>query len=279
MKKRIRSFVRTLAAAALLALLPQSNALTVRADSPETYSVAYIEGTYNAWRYQPGAAFDEPKGHGPLSELLLKLKDGDSVVVYQVAAPKKELDLGSVKLGSLTIHQGTTAIVHTGGVRDCYVLAGAYAAINGDVATAHVYDTVTCNFNNNVLDMYLYLSRNPGSNIHCIGTVGYFKASYADTGDYYAAFCDIKANQDIYKGGHFNVPDWAYGSALSDEYLQAKAAAEAETAQTPSTGKNTSDEYDKVPKTGDSSPVFWLLLASAACFGGSCLLRKKEFCR
>lgn len=279
MKKRIRSLVFTLVAVALLMLLPQSNVLTVKADGPETYSVAYIAGTYNAWRYQPGSAFDEPKGHGPLSELLLKLKDGDNVVVYQVADPTKELDLGSVKLGNLTVHLGTTAIVRTGGVKECYVLAGAYTAINGDVTTAHVYDVTSCNFNNNVLDMYLYLSRNPGSNIHCVGTVGYLKATYADNGDYFASFCNIKANQDIFKDGHFNIPDWAYGSDLSDEYLQAKAAAEAETTPAPSAGKNTSDEYDKVPKTGDSSPVFWLLLASAACFGGSYLLRKKQFCK
>lgn len=279
MKKRIRSLVLTLVAVALLTLLPRSNVLTVKADGPETYSVAYIADTYNEWRYQPGSVFDAPKGHGPLSELLQKLKDGDSVVVYQGDDPKKELDLGSVKLGNLTIHQGVTAIVRTGGIKECYVLAGAYAAINGDVTTAHVYDVSNCNFNNNVLDLYLYLSRDPGSNIHCVGTVGYFNASYADNGDYFAAFCDIKANQDIFKDGHFNVPDWAYGSGLSDEYLQAKAAEDTGTAQAPSTGANASDEYDKVPKTGDSSPVFWLLLASAACFGGSCLLRKREICK
>lgn len=288
MKKRIRSLVFTFAAAVLLALLPQSNVLTVRAEGPETYSVAFIgDPAYNEWRYQPGSVFDAPKGHGPLSELLGKLKDGDHVVVYQVDDPKKELRLGSAKLGSLTVHQGTTAIVYTGGVKDCYVLAGSYISINGDVTTAYIYDapstaanTTACTFNNNVLDMYLYLSRDPASAISCNGTVGYFHASYADNGDYFAAFYDIKAGQVIYQDGHFNVPDWAYGSGPSEEYLKAKAAAEskpapASPAEKPA-DKNTSDEYDKVPKTGDSSPVLWLFLASAACFGGSCLLRKKQ---
>lgn len=282
MKKQIKTLVFTLVAVALMTLLPRNNVLTVKADGPETYSVAYIAGTYNAWRYQPGSVFDASKGHGTLGELLLKMKEGDSVVVYQVdAAPSgATLDLGSVKLGSLTLYQGTTAVVRTGGVKDCYVLAGANAAINGDVTTAYIYDAANSNFNNNVLDMYLYLSRTPGSNIHCVGTVGYFNASYADNGEYFAAFYDIKANQDVYKDGHFNVPDWAYSSGPSDEYLQAKTSTGAETAQAPSAGQNTSDEYDKVPKTGDNSPVLWLLLASAACFGGSCLLsRKKELCR
>lgn len=277
----------TLAAAVLLTLLPQGNVLTVKADGPETYSVAYIAGTYNEWRYQPGSVFDAPKGHGPLSGLVPNLKDGDSVVVYQVdEAPNGTLlDLGSVKLANLTVHQNAKAIVFTGGIKDCYVLAGAYTAINGDVTTAYIYDApktapnnTACTFNNNVVDMYLYLSRDPGSVVSNNGTIGHFSATYADNGDYYADFYDIQAGQVIFVDGHFNVPSWAYGSGPSDEYLQIKAAAEAETGsvQAPSAGKNTSDEYDKVPKTGDSSPVFWLLLASAACFGGSCLLRKKE---
>ena len=271
MKKRIRSLVLTLAAAALLVLLPQSNVLTVKADGPETYSVAYIEGTYNEWRYQTGSVFDEPKGHGPLGELLLKLKDGDNVVVYHVGSPNKALDLGSVKLGNLTVHMGTTAVVSTGGIRDCYVLAGATAAINGDVTTAYIYDapTTACTFNNNVIDMYLYMTRDPGTNITCGGMVGHFYATFADNGDYYSECYDIHAGQFSFLNGYFNVPEWAHGSGPSDEYLQAKAAADAGTAQAPSTGKNTSDEYDKVPNTCDSNPVCWLLLSSAACFGGS----------
>lgn len=288
MKKRIRSLVLTLAAAALLVLLPQSNALTVKADGPETYSVAYIEGTYNEWRYQPGSVFDEPKGHGSLGELLLKLKDGDSVVVYQVGTPGKTLDLGSTKLGNLTIYQNVNgAVISTGGVKDCYVLAGALTAVNGDITTAYIYDapntaapnTTTCTFNNNVIDMYLYMTRDPATNISCGGTVGHFHATYVDNGDTYTECYDYQAGKFSFLNGYINVPEWAHGSGPSDEYLQANAAANEGTAQAPSTGKNTSDEYDKVPKTGDSNPVFWLLLASAACFGISCLLRKKESCK
>lgn len=288
MKKRIRSLVLTLAAAVLLTLLPQSNVLTVKADGPETYSVVYVAGAYNEWRYQPGSAFDASKGHGSLGELSLKLKDGDNVVVYQLDDPNKELNLGSVKLGNLTVFQNTGAIIITGGVKDCYVLAGAYTAISGDITTAYIYDapitdpsTTACTFNNNVIDMYLYLSRDPGTAISCNGTVGHFCATFADNGDPYAEFYNFLAGQVIFVDGHFNVPDWGCSSSPSEEYLQEKATAETKpaTAQAPSTGKNTSDEYDKVPKTGDSSPVFWLLLASAACFGGSCLLRKKESCK
>lgn len=288
MKKRIRSLAFTLVAAALLTLLPRSNVLTVKADGPETYSVAYIEGNYNEWRYQPGSVFDEPKGHGPLVELLLKLKDGDSVVVYQVGAPIKTLDLGSVKLGNLTVYQNVrNAIIFTGGVKDCYVLAGAFVAINGDVTAAYVYDApktdsnaTQCSFNNNVIDMYLYMTRNPATSISCGGTVGHFHATYADNGDNFAERYDIHAGQLIVNNGLI-LPELACGSGPSDEYLQAKGESEkkTESVQAPSTGKNTSDEYDKVPKTGDSDPVFWLLLASAACFGGSFLLRKKELCK
>lgn len=289
MKKRIRSLVLTLAAAALLVLLPQSNVLTVKADGPETYSVAYIEDTYNEWRYQPGSVFDELKGHGSLGELLLKLKDGDSVVVYRVGSTNgKSLDLGSAKLDNLTVYQNAIAIIYTGGVKDCYVLAGAYTAINGEVTTAYIYDaprtatpTTTCSFNNDVVDMYLYMTREPATNISCGGTVGHFYASYIDNGDRYTECYDIYAGKFSFVNGYINTPESDHGTGPSDEYLKAKGESETKTesVQAPSTGTNASDEYDKVPKTGDSSPVFWLLLASAVCFGGSCLLRKKESCK
>ncbi|MGN0402959.1 MAG: hypothetical protein ACI4HQ_11985 [Acetatifactor sp.] len=274
MKKKLKALVLTIAAIVLCAFLPESSTLSVKA-AAESYSVEYIGGAYNAWRYQPGNVFDAAKGHGPLGELLLKLKDGDTVIVYQGdTEPITNLDLGSVKLNNLTVHQGVTAVVFTGGITECYVLAGAYAAINGDVTTAHIYGPTTCTFNNNVLDMYLHMADTPNSNISCNGTVGYFNASYASTGSYWAAFYDIAAGQYIIKDGKYNVPSWAYGSGPSEAYLKAKNEAAA-TPGTPGTTTPGSDDYDDVPKTGDSNSVIWLLCASALFFTGSLLLKRK----
>lgn len=119
------------------------------------------------------------------------------------------------------------------------------------------------------------MADSPASNISCNGTVGYFNASYASTGSYWAAFYDIAAGQYIIKDGSFSVPDWAYGSGPSEAYLKAKNEAAA-TPGTPGTSTPGSDDYDDVPKTGDSNSVIWLLYASALFFVGSLLLRRKE---
>lgn len=271
MKKKFKALFFTLAAIAICAFLPKGNTLTVNA--AESYSVEYVGGTYDAWRYQPGTSFDEPMGHGPLGELMLKLKDGDTVIVFQGdTAPKTNLDLGSVKLNNLTVHQGVQVVVFTGGINECYVLAGAFAAINGDVTTAHIYGPTTCTFNNNVLDMYWHMEDSPSSNISCNGTVGYFNASYASSGSYWAAFYSIAKGQHIIKDGKYNVPSWAYGT--EEDYLKTKNAGAAPGTTTPS--NPGSDEYDSVPKTGDSNTVLLLFCAAILSFTASAILRRKE---
>lgn len=291
MHKKIKLFVSMLAAAAMLVLLPGSNALTANAAEGNTYSLKYLGGDINDWRYVSGSTFEDGMYHGSLYTLKTQhLKDGDNIVVYGGdVAPGKHLDLGDVKLNSLTVHQYTTAVIFTGGIKDCYVLAGAYTAINGDVTNATLYDNTTCTFNNNVLDMILYISDKPYSNISCAGTVGYFRI-ITNTDEPYGGFYDIPKNTMKLVDGTIQYGVWS--STPSDEYLQAKAAADgaaaAETAPNTSSGSSTtpstpaagtsSDEYDRVPKTGDSNNVIWLVSlvgAAAILFAGSYGLYKK----
>lgn len=284
MKKRIKALVSMLAAAVVFTLLPGGNTLTVKAAEPTTYAVQYLAGDINQWRFITGSTFDATQAHMGADILPSLLKDGDSVVVYNGAdKPAKELDLGTAKLNNLTVYQNATAVVYTGGVKDCYVLAGSYCAINGDVTNAYLYDNATCTFNNNVLDMTLYITNQAHSNISCAGTVGRF-CIYSTTNDKKQnEFFNIIDGALSLKDGTTYIPSDKYSATPTAEYTQAmtNASAPAAPESTPapsanaSTGSSSDSEYDSVPKTGDSNVYLWLLCASAVCFAGSHLLRKK----
>lgn len=292
MHKKIKLFVFMLAAAAMLVLLPGANALNAKAEG-NTYSLKYIGEDVNAWRYVPGSTFEEGMYHKSIYSLTHdELKDGDHIVIYAGdVTPSKGLDLSGFKLESLTIYRDASIIIYTGGVKDCYVLAGAYAAINGDVTNANLYDNTTCTFNNNVLDIVLHIKDEPHSNIACAGTVGMFQILEDNTNKSRGVFYDIPNNTMNYVNGTIQFPNWSYQP--TEAYLQARAAADETAAGTASAGNTSagtastgtasagntpSDEYDKVPKTGDGNNLFWLISltgAAAVLFAGSYMLYRK----
>lgn len=301
MHKRIKLFVSMLAAAAMLVLLPGGNAMTAHAEEAKTYSIKYFGGDINDWRYVPGNTFEDGMYHRELYYLKTEnLKDGDLIVIYPGDNPgSKELDLSEFRLGNLTVYQNTQAVVKTNGIKDCYVLAGAYTAINGEVTNAHLYDNTTCTFNSNVLDMILHINDESHSNISCAGTVGMFRIlNNADQTK--GLFYDIPQNTMKYENGTIQFPQWSPNP--TEAYLQAKAAADGTTtgdsastapaagdsaSTTPAAGGSASttptagasaDEYDSVPKTGDSSQTGWvigLIGIAAVLFAGSYGLNKK----
>ncbi len=277
MKKKLKALVSLLAAAAVLALLPGGNTLTAKAEEAKTYSVRFVGGDINDWRYVAGSTFEDTAYHREIYYLNQELKAGDAVVVYASdTTPNKELQLADVKLGNLTIHQNATAAVVTGGVTDCYVLAGAVAAVNGDVRNAYLYDTTTCSFNNNVLDMILNIGDEPHSNISCAGTVGHFR-TVSSTGARTYEFFDIAQNAMRMVNGTYQITQ--YSPTPSDSYLQAMNGT-SDTTATPAPSSTataaSSDEYDKVPKTGEHSMVIWFVCAAVVLFAGSYVLYRKN---
>lgn len=280
MRKKIKLFVSMLAAAAMLVLLPGGNALTARAEA-NTYSLKYIGGTVNDWRYVTGSTFEDGAYHRELGVLKSEfLKDGDNIVVYNGDGTNKSLDLSGFNLGSLTVHNNTTAVVIADSIRDCYVLAGAYTAITGSITNATLYDKTTCTFHSNVLDMALYCNDQPTSNISCGGTVGHFRV-WTLNGDPRGEYYDIPANTMSLKDGSVNFPTWS--PTPSESYLQARAAADGAAVTPPSNtsapaaGNSSDDEYDEVPKTGEQGNIFWLLGSAAVLFTASfCLYRKTK---
>lgn len=289
--KGFRKFVSVLTAAALLALLPGSNALTVRADDPVTYSVKFTSGETNCWCYVTGSTFDEDAIRLETKYLVDILKDGDTVVVYNGdMAPDKPLDLGTARLANLTVHQNVNAVIHTGGVQDCYVLAGNYSAISGDVVNAHLYDKVTCTFNGNVSEMTLHVEGDPTSSITCSGTVGHFYCAIPFR-TYYQMY-NVKEGKFNIVNGYSQMPDWDYSSTPSEETTPAPeqqpaadqqpapAPDQSEAASTPAEpsapASSADSEYDAVPKTGQNYLYLWLLGISALSFAGCVILKKTE---
>lgn len=266
--KKLKKLMALASAAALLVLAPGAGSFTSHAADPVTYSVKYSSED-GEWRFQEGSSFSDEIGHLSVSYLLTFLNDGDSIVVYAGDGGFKSLDLGNVKLDNLTIYNGAQAAVTAGGIRECYILSGSYCAVNGDVTSAYLYDDATCTFNNNVRDMTLYFSADkPSSNITCAGTVGHFIAVQDGANNYYLEFYSVSQNAFVIENGASRIPETAYKSEPTNEYR---------TGQTSQTANSSDDdEYDQVPKTGETGIYPWLFLASALCFAGSIILRKRE---
>lgn len=271
--KKIKALISLLAVAALLATVPNCTALTAKADSATTYAVKYVGGDVDSWRYQVASTYEDGKDSLSASYLPDRIKAGDHVVVYAGANTSSDsLDLGSATLGSLTIYNGALAVVKTGGVTNAYVLAGSTAAITGDVANAYLYDSTTCTFNSNVNELVLYSGAEATSNISCGGTVEHFLRCATDN-TLYCQFYHIAKGQMKLVNGSYQVPDWAYDT--TGQYASNKNQNTTNTT-TNTENKNDANEYDDVPKTGDSFAVVWLLGASVLCFAASEYFKRKE---
>lgn len=270
-----KKLIALLSAAAMLILAPGLSSFTSHADDPVTYS-ARFNTAENDWTFQQGSTYDESLGqYYSRAYLLTILKDGDSIVVYAEDGGFHELHLGDVKLANLTVHNNAQAAVVTGGVNECYILAGAFCSVNGDVRSASLYDNTTCTFNDNVAEMTLYFSDSaPSSNISCGGTVGHF-AALGDwyNGSYYN-FYNVSAGALVIENGASKVPYYAYSPEPGTDNQQ--PADQASPDQTSPASSSDDDEYDHVPKTGEAMIYPWLFLASVLCFAGSIILRKKE---
>lgn len=266
--KRIKKTAAMLAAVAAMVLLPQTNTFTAKAAEPVTYSLTYLD---NKWYFQSSTS-DEYKSLYYLSE---SIKDGDLVVVYNDNDSAEALDLGDVHLSNLTfLHNTKFTKVFAGGIDDCYVLAGTSGTVNCDVKNAYVYDTVTFNFNNNVTNLYLYADDKINSNLGVSGTVGHLLATSLPNHEPYRLHFDY---YDFPKDSlHFI--DGAFkpnlGFKTPEEHAQQTSSTETVTAPTNSAGNEYNDEYDDVPKTGQSYLYLWLLGASIICFAASAILKR-----
>lgn len=276
--KKFKKFVSLLAVAAIMAVVPNANAMEVEAASKVVY-VMYDEDL-SSWRMQVGEWDEEDAGMEIcyLNEGDDKLNDGDTVVVL----PNEDNGTGDevieidARLGNLTINRATAMVSVKGGVQDYYVFGDSYTAITGDVTNGYVYDNACCTFNSNVSNLRIISSDNQDAEaiVTAIGTVSYFAMENENGLDeeYYNF-----APDSFYYHHDLATDDDYYSTDGNGPAPAAPAPSTPEAPATPSTpAQNTpSSEYDDVPKTGENNLVVWMFTASAICMAGSVMLRKK----
>ena len=206
-----------------------------------------------------------------------KVQDGDILVVMDnddSAGGNKNITVNA-HLSNLTINSANV-VISVNGADECHVNTNSYAAITGNITNAYVYDTATCTFHSNVtnLRMIATIENTVDTTVSVGGTVAY--ASTANAGGVLTEYYNFKAGTFYFaKAGGLMTDPSDYSTSGSGPAASAPAATTAPATQTQSKPAASSGEYDDVPKTGEGNLSSWLLVASALCFGGCLVLRKK----
>lgn len=263
--RRFKKFVSLFAAAALLVLPPATNKLTVSAEEPRTYYLKYVESE-SEWRYQEGSPWDNTKQHRELYYMHQGIKDGDLLVVEGGGDPLR-LEV-NVQLSNLTLNKCQNIVVTAKGVDECYVLGDSLSAVNGDVKHVFIYANSATSFNNNVDTVDI---QDTGS-IRCTLTVGGTVSHLIgknDSGTVYEGYNFAAGTLNI-QSGDLKTDASNYSTSASSTQTATQSS---QTTQTTQSG--SSDEYDDVPKTGESTMVICLFATAVLCFGSAYALKKR----
>lgn len=233
--------------------------LTVAAEEPTTYIVKYDAPT-DEWIYQVGSKWDDETQGKSMYYMTLEMKDGDYIVVEAPEGnPTLNLDF---HLGNLTITANSSCTANVKSVKDCYILSGAMANINCNVTNGYLYDFSVCNFFGNCDNLKIYYTDDATISVNVVGTCKDF-------------YMHNDANNSVkYQLYNFTVPLSVSSGKLTNsagEYSTTPSATQA-TPAAPSTGGN---EYDDVPKTGQSNTYLFAFGLAAVCFLGSYSLKKR----
>ncbi|MCM1568056.1 MAG: hypothetical protein NC081_01265 [Roseburia sp.] len=270
--RKIKKFVSMFLAAALLVLLPDAAAFTASAEEPATYYIRYIEKD-DAWRTQKLSVWDDSRENGGLDYVTNNIKAGDLLIIEGDGKKDLRLEIG-VHLNNLTIkNAGLAVITVKDGIDNCFVLKNSVAAVNGDITNAYAYDNARCNFNNNVTNLYLQGEPKLEATVVVAGTVTY--AKFGEESRTIYEFYQFEANSFVTENGIIRTDASKYRTSAPDQSpapAPAPAASDSSGDSSSAASHDTADEYDDVPKTGESSFVWQLLCMGIACLGGCFLL-------
>lgn len=273
--KKLAVFTKLLAVAAsavMLAFLPDAGTLTASAAEPVTYYLKYEDEPDNQgdWWYQVGSEWTDDAEHKQLIYMMDQLKDGDIVIVGNASPEQLVLN---VHLSNLTIKNttGRLAMVSvTGGIDNCFFLDNTLGSVTGNVSNAYVYGASTANFCSNVTNLYSHNDNPDGDpNIGVTGTVAYFQSENVNK-NYHPCGTNFAANTFSLENGELKT----HSSNYTQDISGGPATSASQPAPKPSASSAASNEYDAVPKTGESSPVVWLSLIAVSCLSASLLLRR-----
>lgn len=284
--KKLKKFITLLTLAAVCLAAPGFGKLTAKAAEPTTYVVRYLVSTNthgSGWYYEVGSAWDEDGYHRETYYMLQDIKDGDRVVIdTDASSPKFDLNF-PVRLGNLTVNT-TAAVVPTAkGYDEVYVLDGNTASINGDVTHAYVYGTAHATFTGNVDTLEMMGMGNNLNNLHayigCQGTVKHLIARENSDQSIYYEYYNFAKDKLRIEDGSIKTDEAYYSKtapAAEQSDSQAAAADNAAATPAPATAASNASAYDDVPKTGESSAMFWLLGAAVVFAAGGYTVRKKS---
>lgn len=283
--KKFKKIVSVLAAAAVLAIAPGTNALKAEAATPTTYYVKY-DVDKNDWRMQVNEWKDDYEGRELyyLNEGDEKVKDGDILVVL----PNDENETGgkeihvNAHLSNLTVNRAHAVVTVGGGISECYVFGDSQAAITGNTTNAYVYDNAICTFHSNVTNLNLIATQSNEieSDVTVAGTVTH--ASLANDGGVFKEYYNFLAgtfNHDFPNGlmtATYHYSNDPNTNAISaPEVPASNVPTPAGTTTTSQGNTSSSNEYDDVPKTGENNMAIWLLAISVACFTSCVMMSRK----
>ena len=265
--KRIRKLISLLAIAALLVSFPLANTMTVSAEEPITYCIGFNPDE-DAWRWQRGTeTFDLSQSDSSLETLNAYIQDGDIIVVY-AGGENCRLEFNvDAHLSNVTVlnaqHYG--ALVGAGGIDEFYALMDSVCAVNSDVKNAYVYDSSLVTFIKNVTNLEIICPPSQHSVVTAAGTVAHAKRHYDDYVMY--EVYNVAAGKFASTNANMDTDAQYYSTTPTD-------SAAATTPTTSGTSGSSANDYDDVPKTGESNLIFLLLGLSAVCFLGSRRLRR-----
>lgn len=267
--KKLKKLVSLLMVTALCVLLPNINTMTASAEEPVTYYVKYLSND-NQWRYMTGSTWNDSGSHRDLYYMQETLKDGDSIII-DGANPGFILKV-SVQLKNLTLLHGSQAVVTAKGFDECYILRDSVGAINGDVTNAYVYDNGRCTFNNNVNTLTIQTAASYTNNtlLHANVSVGgtVTRLIGQDATKLHYEHYNFAAGKLVITDGDMKTDAAYYSNTPS-------ATSTSQPAQnTSSSDEYNSEEYDDVPKTGESNIALQLFGILLLCLTGRYILKK-----
>ncbi len=271
MKKLLSIF----AVACFALILWSQNIITASAAEPTTYVVKY-DSSKDEWYYQIGSAWDDtvPPPRREIYYMIQEMKDGDYVVVDSTDN-RGTLAL-DFTLGNLTILPHSTALITCKGVQEYYQLHDSAVSLTANVEKAFVYDNAVANFNNNVNTLELIYDETPEMIVGVAGTCSEFWAHNYDASATKYHLWNFKAqlsfNETILKTPYGN---YDINPPASPAAPIVPSAPSSTPTTTPSAPSSSADEYDDVPKTGESAMFLWMFALAALCFAGSYSFKKK----
>ncbi len=251
----------SLFAAALFAVMSLNlSTLTVSAEEPVTYYVKY-NPEIEDWWYQIGSTWDNYLNGMNMYFMREALKDGDHVIVEGTSG-EQELHLDA-NLGSLTVMANADCSVFVNSIQDCYILSGGYANIHSNVTNGYLYDFSICNFHMDCTNLDISYTDLPTIAVAVVGKCDSFKVHSADNSTVKYQLYNFASNL-FFKDCVIQNDPSEYSTTPTASSAPATPAA-----------PSASDEYDDVPKTGESNAYLLAFGIAALCFAGSFALKKR----